>query len=414
MDKTPLRVCYFGTYRSEYSRNRIMIEGLRRNGVSVLECNVPLWHGIEDRVRVASGGWGRPAFFARVLQAYWRLFRQHRAVDDYDVMVLGYPGQVDVPLARVLASLRRKPLALDLFMSIYLIAEERGLTARHPLTGRLIRRIENWACRRPNLLIKDTPEYVKWCERVFGLEPSRFRLVPTGADDAVYVPAPRTRPADDHFRVLYYGTFIPNHGVPYIVEAARLLLGEPDVQFEFIGDGPLKPVVEAQIEEHGLHNVAMEGWMDRGELVTRIAEADLCLGAFGHTPQSLMTIHNKVYESLAMAKCVVTGDSPALRTALVHGEQVWLCDRSDPESLAQAIRTLKVDPGLRHAMASNGFALFTERFSPDALGLKFRQHLEELVEHSNRLPSRALRRHNGRAAKQEPDSTPGLTDGGLA
>ena len=29
----PLRVCWFGTWREEYSRNRIMIEGLRRNGV---------------------------------------------------------------------------------------------------------------------------------------------------------------------------------------------------------------------------------------------------------------------------------------------------------------------------------------------------------------------------------------------
>jgi hypothetical protein len=29
INERPLRVCYFGTYRAEYSRNRIMIEGLR-------------------------------------------------------------------------------------------------------------------------------------------------------------------------------------------------------------------------------------------------------------------------------------------------------------------------------------------------------------------------------------------------
>ena len=34
-----LRVCYFGTYRAEYSRNRIMMEGLRKNGVEVIECH---------------------------------------------------------------------------------------------------------------------------------------------------------------------------------------------------------------------------------------------------------------------------------------------------------------------------------------------------------------------------------------
>ena len=37
-----MRVCYFGTYRAEYSRNQIMIEGLRRNGVEVIECHETL------------------------------------------------------------------------------------------------------------------------------------------------------------------------------------------------------------------------------------------------------------------------------------------------------------------------------------------------------------------------------------
>ena len=57
MADRPLHVCYFGAYREEYSRNRIMIEGLRRNGVEVVECHALLWRRIEDRVAVASGGW---------------------------------------------------------------------------------------------------------------------------------------------------------------------------------------------------------------------------------------------------------------------------------------------------------------------------------------------------------------------
>jgi hypothetical protein len=123
----PLTVCYFGSYRKNYSRNQMMIAGLRMNGVIVKECHETLWHGIEDRVRVASGAWKEPGFWRRFVAAYWHLLKKYRKIGDYDVMVVGYPGQFDVLLARVLTWLKRKPLAWDIFMSIYLITIERGL-----------------------------------------------------------------------------------------------------------------------------------------------------------------------------------------------------------------------------------------------------------------------------------------------
>src|SRR4030065_2574063 len=127
----PLRVCYFGTYRENYSRNQMMITGLRLNGVIVDECHETLWHGIEDRVRAASGGWMRPSFWGRILSTYLRLIRHYLQVGDYDVMMVGYPGQMDVFIARILTWLKHKPLVWDVFMSIYLIAVERGLDKRN-------------------------------------------------------------------------------------------------------------------------------------------------------------------------------------------------------------------------------------------------------------------------------------------
>jgi hypothetical protein len=169
MSLRPLRVCYFGTYRPGYSRNQIMQEGLRRTGIDLVTCNVPLWHDVEDRVQVASGGWARPSFILRLLKAYRDLMAVYRQIGDYDVMLLGYPGQLDTFLARWLTRQRNKPLVLDVFMSIYLIAEERGLVARHPLSGRLLRRLERMACHLPDRLILDTAEYVAWFGDTHGL-----------------------------------------------------------------------------------------------------------------------------------------------------------------------------------------------------------------------------------------------------
>jgi len=179
--------------------------------------------------------------------------------------------------------------------------------------------------------------------------------------------------------VLYYGTFIPNHGVKYIVEAARILQDDPDIQFELIGEGPTKAEALALVKRYGLEQVAFVSWVDKQALPYRAAEADLCLGAFGTTPQSIITVQNKIYEGLALRKCVVTGDAPTVRQALTHGEHVWLCERANPESLARAILTLRQDPDLREALAKNGHELFEERFTIAALGRQFKDHLQSLV-----------------------------------
>ncbi|MFV2043851.1 MAG: glycosyltransferase [Anaerolineales bacterium] len=374
-----MRVCYFGTYRARYSRNQIMIEGLRRNRVEVIECHEELWQGIEDRVEVASGGWAKPAFWARALRAYLRLFWQHRHVKAYDVMIVGYPGQFDVFLARLLSWWRRRPLVWDIFMSIYLIALERGVDRRSRMTVRLIRYVEKIASQLPELLILDTDQYLSWFASVHGVSADKFRIVPTGADDRIFSPTSIHNDADRVFRVIYYGTFIPNHGVEYIIEAARILADEGSIQFELIGRGPDRNMAQVLAEQYRLSSVAFTDWLEKTELVSRVARADVCLGSFGVTPQSLMTVQNKIYEGMAMAKAVITGDSPAVRQVLQDGKHVYLCERANPQALAKAITALRDDPALRRRLAKNGHRMFEEGFDLAHNGKRLAAHLRETL-----------------------------------
>ncbi|MEM2045893.1 MAG: glycosyltransferase [Candidatus Bathyarchaeia archaeon] len=263
-------------------------------------------------------------------------------------------------------------------MSIYLIAQERGLTERSPLTARLLYLLEKVACSLPDLLIIDTEEYVAWFNRVYGINPSRFRLVPTGADDRIFRPV-SVEKKDHLFRVLYYGSFIPNHGVTYIIEAARLLQDEPDIRFELIGDGPEKAQAMALAQQYRLTNVVFEDWLDQEELVRRAANADVILGAFGTTPQSLMTVQNKIYEGLAMGKPVITGDSPTVRKALGNWQGICLCPRADPSYIAERIKTLKENPDLCKHLGSQGFSAFAAKYTPDCIGYLFKSDLAELL-----------------------------------
>ncbi len=373
-----MRVCYFGTYRAEYTRNRIMIEGLRRTGAEIFECHEQLWHGIEDRERAAKGGWLSAGFLWRVLRTYVRLLRKYRSVPEYDVLMLGYPGQLDSFIAKLLAWLRRRPMVVDGFMSIYLVACERKLAQKHRVTGKLIYGLEKASLALPDAIIVMSEDYLSWFEETFGVDPKRLKLVHTGADELVYrrvagAPDPR------FFTVLYYGSYIYTHGVPVILEAARLLEAHSEIRFVMIGRGPVKEDAVRQAEEDGLGNVEFIDWVDREELPAMVASSDLCLGVFGTTPQADMTIQNKIWEGLAMARPILTGSSSAVRHWLVHKHSAYLCEMDDPRSLADGILELKEDPALREKLAANGHELFQKNFTISALGEVFRQHLEDVV-----------------------------------
>lgn len=372
------RVCYFGTYRAEYSRNQIMIEGLRRAGADVILCHETLSQSTEERVELTKGGWKHPRFWWRVIKVYLRLLCHYLHIGEYDVMVVGYPGQFDVFLARLLSRFRGKPLVWDVFMSTYLVALERKLDQASPFTVNMLRRIEKLALRQPDRLIQDTAPYVDWLTTTYDIPADNFRLVPTGADDRIFFPKEAEEIDPYIFRVLYYGTYIPNHGVSIIVEAAHLLADDPSIKFEFVGQGPDQARAVQMAKELQLSNITFVNWLKKSTLTQRIAAANLCLGVFGDTPQSLMTVQNKVYECLAMRKAVLTGSSVATQDAFENGVHLAMCERT-PEALAASIRELRNDPTHCQQMAEAGWQLFHRRYDLQHIGETFAAVLQELV-----------------------------------
>lgn len=355
-----------------------MIAALESAGFQVQQCHETLWHGIQDRVDAVEGGWKKPVFWFRIIGIYLRLTWRMMKIKDFDILMVGYPGQFDVFLAKLFSIIRRKSLVWDVFMSIYLVAKERHLDRGNQFILNQIHRLESWALKLPDLLIQDTAEYVNWFQKEYGTSPERFRLIPTGADDRIFRPL-KQRPSKhkDPFIVLYYGTYIPNHGVMKIAQAINHLKNHTDILFECIGDGPERAAFEAYLGENDLHNVRMLDWMPQAELLEHITDADICLGAFGNTPQSLMTIQNKIYECMAMGKPVITGASLATKTSLPEGV-ILLCNRDNPKDIADAILTLKNQPELMQQLSQNALLYYQQHVSIDSLGIQLKNHFQAL------------------------------------
>ena len=373
-------VCYFGTYRQNYARNALLIEGLKRNQIKVIECHETLWQGTKDRVQTASGGWKNPSFWLRVFTTYTKLIYRYFKCGKHDIVIVGYPGHFDVFLARILSWLNNKPLAWDVLNSLFLVSKERRIDSKSPFTVFLIKHLEKIACNLPDMLFLDTKRFVQWFCETHHLSPDNFRILPIGADDRYFHPVDSTRELSDSFYVIYYGSYIPNHGIDTIIKAAAILdKMDPSIKFTMIGDGPEKPNAKSMANKFKLGNLSFINWLPREKLIGYIGNSSLVLGNFGDTIQASLTNNNKIYEALAMRKPVISGNAPSLPGALKHKENIYLIQRNDPEALAQGIIELKENPPLREKLVEKGEKTFYEYFSIKKIGAIYKAHLQELL-----------------------------------
>jgi len=363
-----LRVCYFGTYSrgEEYARNNAIISGLEKNGVEVITCQTDVWPTHQQKMEGLSKGMAAQAWaFAR---AYLRLAGKYARTPEHDIVFVGYVGHIDAFPARVLAWLRRKPVAFDAFYSLYdTVVLDRGLFPAASMRARIMRMIDRWSCRLSDMVLLDTWEHVDYFCREFGLDKSKFLAVPLGTDEKNFFPRPWPE-EDGILDCISYSSYIPLHGIDVQLEAAGRLRGIKDVRFTFVGKGQLYPEMRKKAQEKNLANVQFIEWLPHGQLVEKIAEADVCLGIFGLTEKASRVVPYKVYEALAMRKPVITGDSPAARSLLRDGEHALLSPMGDAQKLAEKIVALKDDEQLTRKIAQRGHELFKRKCTSEAIG----------------------------------------------
>jgi len=274
----------------------------------------------------------------------------------------------------------RKPLVFDAFLSLHeTLVDDRGLVDERSMIASLAFRLEKAACRLSDLVLLDTQAHAQYFSSKYGLPRTKFRRIWVGADETVYRPT-HTPPSEAPFTVIYFGTFIPLHGVEYMVGAANELAAYPDIRFDLIGRGQTYGEMRRLAQRLQVRNIIWRPeWQEPAELAQRIAQADVCLGIFGTSAKAGRVIPSKAYIALAMKKPLITRESPAAREVFVSGENSLLCLAGDAQALAHRILALKDDPSLRERIAVNGHELFKSAFTSRAIGLEMKTLLEKLV-----------------------------------
>lgn len=366
----PLRVCFFGTYDIDQPRTRVMMEGLRQVGIEVTECRVQLWSGTAQKVALAQQPWTLFRKLRQIGRAYYSLLTKSRQIGRCDAVVYAHLGQVDLVLTAWWFRLRSIPIIWDALVSLYdTVVDDRGLLTGQSIWGRWLRRVDQLAGRLADVVLVDTLQNRTFWHTRFSIPLPKLHLVYVGAEDLFARIHPKTK-TNSHFNVLFYGKYIPLHGIGTILRAAKDLAEIDHINWTIIGTGQQRPYIDDLAKTLKVRNVRFVDWVPYSELPVYIAQADLCLGIFGKSDKAMRVVPNKAYQALASQRPLITADTPAARSILFRDglEGALLVPPENATALADAVLELSRSPQRCMELAQDGFKLYRRYYSSRAIG----------------------------------------------
>jgi glycosyltransferase involved in cell wall biosynthesis len=351
---TSKTVLWWGRFDPDYSRNRVLRKLLHDLGWTIRD-------------------------FRPLLSRYAVAEAALRRIATPDLVWVPCFRQRDTAAATAWARARDVPILFDPLISAWdKQVFERGKFAKGSPEARALLAWEQGLFQGVDMVVADTEPHAAFLARQFGLAPDRLAVIPVGAEETLFEPAPPDRAHQGPVEVLFFGSFIGLQGPEVIVEAAKLYDGPP-VSWHLLGAGPL--LADCRAAAEGLENVIFEPWTDYTRLPARIQDADILLGVFGASEKAGRVIPNKVYQALACGRPVITrlseaypddldrtdsgiafippGDAGALASAVSE----WASQRDSlPDLSASAIASYGCHFGnaaireqLRNALARLGF-----------------------------------------------------------
>lgn len=309
---------WWGRFDPEYSRNRVLRSFLRQAG----------WQ-LNDFMPLFSSTGGLEAIFKKIARpdAVWvPAFRQR-----------------DFSSARSFADRHDIPLIFDPLISAWdKVVFERKKFPATDKRARNILKAEQELFSRADLVIADTEPHARFFVDHLNAPAAKTHVIPVGAEEGLFTCRPSGPPGDPP-EIFFFGSFISLQGTKTIIDAA---IQVPEARWTLLGTGPLRRLCEEQSQGHS--HIHFEEPIPYQNLPERIGAADILLGIFGSSPKAGRVIPNKVYQSMACGRPLITRQSPAYPELLEKDPNcgITFIPPANPVALANAVRHLLAEPSL--------------------------------------------------------------------
>ena len=226
--------------------------------------------------------------------------------------------------------------------------------------------MERVLSRAADHLVSVGVEQMGTLKRLYGIADSRITPVLNGVNPS----EPRVDgewaariAADGRTVIGTTATFIEQKGLMTLLDVAALLKtrGVPAL-FVIVGDGVLRPRLEAQIAALGVEGtVLLAGWKaDAAATMTPLYDILL-------QPSLWEAMSVVVLEAMAAARPVVATDVGDNRHVVIDGETGWLVAPRDVATMADRLSALVADPEQRRRLGAAGQRRYQHHYTAEAM-----------------------------------------------
>ena len=278
-----------------------------------------------------------------------------------DFYFVSYMGHFLVIFIRLFS---KKPIVFDFYLSIFdMMCNDRKVYAPESLLGKITYWIEKKSLEKADYIIVDTSKLIDTLAKEYHINKKKFVRVPLTINEENVIPK-EVEPYSKNFSALYVGSYIPLHGTPVIIEAAKILQEhDEDISLLMIGKGPELKKCQDLVKQYKLTNIEFKGFMSLEELNYYYNACDINLGLFNNGERANAVVLNKTNDAFRVGKPHLTLSTDAMKEAFTDNEDIFYVDDIAPETLADRIVEIKNNPELVKSVGENALKSYDDKLS---------------------------------------------------